>query len=528
MNSPCLCIPPTCLQYVEPSAISPEMGTARGVVWEELEDVGFEFLFRTDIVGEIGSAEAVGELSGEIQERLNIVNARLAGIKRPQSGGKKEKEEKEDVSEAHPWKRGPLTWARISMPSFDGEEGASENADEELRSPSLVGQGEEGEIAIGIPASKQNSKEQEEVDVLLFSPGWELLSAPPPPESPERLSSGESQEMEKKEDRKAGVGIKAVGERVAEAIQDLANAGLQVKVRRWRPSIALLAPTDTSREGTLPLQSAMQRSILVIRISKRDAIAEISNQTLLTEALTFSAQILLSLYFALLLNLGTILVGETDDRHINRRPAEVNTAPEGFGLSGYGDLEAFAAAAFMKSLLVSLSVSILFAVSVRPVLLSIWSPKSTYGRVTLDRLIWKGKKESDKQSQKKLVISKMQEENIPEAVKDKVAVVNLDDEETETGPTQYHRERRMSVLAKPPEMSLKGIKYYNFGEGLSPSSIRAQVPRWLSAYVYIQCHRREVFAQRCLFGLVFFLLFFPIFLFILIGFDKKNFTLRHK
>eukprot|EP00820_Chromera_velia_P012359 Cvel_23213.t1-p1 / transcript=Cvel_23213.t1 / gene=Cvel_23213 / organism=Chromera_velia_CCMP2878 / gene_product=Fibrillin-1, putative / transcript_product=Fibrillin-1, putative / location=Cvel_scaffold2367:813-9132(-) / protein_length=1779 / sequence_SO=supercontig / SO=protein_coding / is_pseudo=false len=307
-----------------------------------------------------------------------------------------------------------------------------------------------------------------------------------------------------------------VGEKVMEVLQDLAVAGLEVRVKRWRAPMAIVKPSDANRDGTLPLRarfclwpwtsicwSSVQRSLLVIRIFKQKAIAEMSDQTLLTEALTFASKVLLCLCLVLFLNLGTVLVGETDERHTNRRPAEVNTAPSSFGLEGYGDLGAFAFASSVKSLIVFVAVELLFALFMSPALSSIWSPEKTCSRVETAQLLWKRRRDGKEGT-------KGERENLNEK------------EEGEKG-----RERRVSVLAQPPE-GLRGVEYFRFGPALSPSADKAQVPSWLSARVYVRCRAHEVFAQRCLLCLSIFLFCLLMVLFLSIGFSSEFFPLRHK
>uniref|UniRef100_A0A0G4HK22 EGF-like domain-containing protein n=1 Tax=Chromera velia CCMP2878 TaxID=1169474 RepID=A0A0G4HK22_9ALVE len=401
----------------------------------------------------------------------------------------------------------------------EGSDGSHSSSAQD-NSHRTAGRGRGGEFTIEVPASRRTSTE--DIDRLLstfsqqHSPflDAEIEGAIPAPIRLKMESSNETDENEKEaeeEDEKTKWkgGSREVGERMVAVLEDLARAGLDVRVRKWRAPMAIIAPTDASREGTLPLRSSMHRSLLFLRISKAPAIAEISDQTLLTESLVFSAKLLLSLCFALILNLGTVLVGETDERHTNRRPAEVNTAPDGFGLAGYGDLEAFVLASFVKSLLVFLSVEILFSLSVEPALSSIWSPASTCGRVKPDFLLWKRKEGETK---------KANTENHQEGEEGK--------EEAPEGK-KARDGRRVSVLAEPPK-GLQSLEYHDFGPALSPVSGRAKVPRWVSARVYVRCRKQEVFAQRCLVGLSTLLFCLLMLLFMVIGFAGDSFPLRHK
>uniref|UniRef100_A0A0K6S8G8 Uncharacterized protein n=1 Tax=Chromera velia CCMP2878 TaxID=1169474 RepID=A0A0K6S8G8_9ALVE len=267
----------------------------------------------------------------------------------------------------------------------------------------------------------------------------------------------------------------------------------------------------------------MKRSLLMIRISNAKAISEISDHTLLTEALTFSAKVLLCLCLVLLLSLSTVMVGETDERHTNRRPAEIENAPSGFGLEGYGDLEAFGLAAAVKSLIVYVAVEILFALSVSPALSAIWAPKNTCGRVSPESLIAKGRARGGGNGGS----GPGQKENAKAGTEK--------EEKGETGrrrsslmATAEFGGRRVSVLAEPPE-GQKEVQYFHFGgAGLSPDMRRVQVPRWLSARVYITLRKQEVLAQRCLLGLCVVFFFLLIMLFLVIGFSGDSFPLRHK
>uniref|UniRef100_A0A0G4IG55 Uncharacterized protein n=1 Tax=Chromera velia CCMP2878 TaxID=1169474 RepID=A0A0G4IG55_9ALVE len=449
-----------------------------------------------------------------------------------------------------------------------------------------AGRGGKGEFTIDVPTSRRGSGEEEEMDRLLLDldkegsmpmqsddlpfPEAELEAVMPTPvrvaseESSDVDEEGEAELKEKQTDEEAArikdkgkakgktrrQSRQQVGEKVIAVLQDLAAAGLHVRVRRWRAPMAILAPTDASREGTLPLRAryclwnfpqlcwnSMQRALLMIRISRASAISEISDQTLLTESLVFSSKLLLSLCFVLLLNLGTILVGETDERHTNRRPAEVNTAPSGFGLAGYGDLEAFASAAFIKSLLVFLSVEILFALSIEGALSSIWSPASTCGGVQPEFLLWKSRTDTQKEDQDRDGKTEESKKGKPARkggnrdkgranVKRKPSSV-LVTSEAATERERGKRERRVSVLAEPPK-GLQRLAYHDFGPGLSPTAGRAKVPRWVSARVYVRCRRQEVFAQQCLVGLSVAVFGLLMGLFLVIGFAGESFPLRHK
>uniref|UniRef100_A0A0G4I4H5 EGF-like domain-containing protein n=1 Tax=Chromera velia CCMP2878 TaxID=1169474 RepID=A0A0G4I4H5_9ALVE len=278
--------------------------------------------------------------------------------------------------------------------------------------------------------------------------------------------------------------------------------------------------------------SSMKRSLLMIRISNARAISEISDSTLLTEALTFAAKILLCLCLVLLLSLTTVIVGETDARHTNRKPAEVQTALSGFGLEGYGDLEAFGLASAIKSLIVYLSVEFLFAAFVNPAVDAIWAPENSCGRVRPENLIVKqrGRGQRGAEGGGNTIEQKGGEEKIEEGKTEGKS----ERRRSSLIATAEYAGRRVSVLAEPPE-GQKGVQYFDLGgtQGglrLSPEMRRVQVPRWLSARVYVKLRKQEVFAQRCLLALTLILLLLLMVLFVLLGLDSDSdsFPLRHK
>uniref|UniRef100_A0A0G4I2G1 EGF-like domain-containing protein n=1 Tax=Chromera velia CCMP2878 TaxID=1169474 RepID=A0A0G4I2G1_9ALVE len=306
----------------------------------------------------------------------------------------------------------------------------------------------------------------------------------------------------------------------AEVFRRLSACGLGAPAKRWRALMTIVAPADASRVGTLPLRTryclmslpqlcwmSMKRNLIAVRVSKAKVVFEISDLSILTEALVFASKMLLTLAFAFFLCLMTVIVGETDERHTNRRPATIATAPGGFGLEGYGDLEAFLQASALKALIAYLAVELLIASLVMPTLKSIWSPQNSFGRVDPHLLIWRSRGQIEG-SQGDL-----------EGKKEDVA-------DTQEVPTERDGGARGERDFVDP--GAWGLTYFGFPPGLSRETKKAKVPRAESARLYIRAWRQEVVAQHILFAAAIGLLLLLLMLFLVVGLAGEAFPARHK
>uniref|UniRef100_A0A0G4HIP2 Transmembrane protein n=1 Tax=Chromera velia CCMP2878 TaxID=1169474 RepID=A0A0G4HIP2_9ALVE len=300
----------------------------------------------------------------------------------------------------------------------------------------------------------------------------------------------------------------------AEVFRRLSACGLGAPAKRWRAPMTIVAPADASRVGTLPLRMSMKRNLIAVKVSKAKLVFDISDLSILTEALVFASKMLLTLTFAFFLCLMTVIVGETDERHTNRRPSTIATAPGGFGLEGYGDLEAFLQASALKALIACLAVELLFASLVMPVLQSIWSPQNSSGRVDPQVLIWRSRGQigdagGDSEGRKKGAASHRDIEGDSQDL--------TKEREGATG------ERRDFV-----HPGAWGLTYFGFPPGLSRETKKAKVPRAESARLYIRARRQEVVAQYILFAVAISLLLLLLMLFLVVGLAGESFPVRHK
>uniref|UniRef100_A0A0G4F086 Sushi, von Willebrand factor type A, EGF and pentraxin domain-containing protein 1 n=1 Tax=Chromera velia CCMP2878 TaxID=1169474 RepID=A0A0G4F086_9ALVE len=342
----------------------------------------------------------------------------------------------------------------------------------------------------------------------------------------------ETEEEKKVSKKQKTKSLKRLKSTAAEVHRRLSACGLGAPAKRWRAPMAIVAPADASRDGTLPLRArfclmsapllcwmSIKRNIIAVRVSQAKLVAHISDLSILTETLVFSCKMLLTLNVAFFLCLTAVFIGETDDRHTNRKPVTIVNAPRGFGLEGFGDMEAFLNASALKALVAYLCVEVLFALSVCPLLGSIWSAENSFGRLDPQRLIWssrgKGKTEGGEEKNANVGIDEEGERG------ERQEKESENDEEKEEKEGEKEEEQ---IVSRGPW----GLSYFDFPPGLSRETRKAKVPRMESARLYIRARRQEVVAQYVLAGAAVTFLLLLLLLFTVVGLAGEWFPLRHK
>uniref|UniRef100_A0A0G4F0M6 Uncharacterized protein n=1 Tax=Chromera velia CCMP2878 TaxID=1169474 RepID=A0A0G4F0M6_9ALVE len=327
------------------------------------------------------------------------------------------------------------------------------------------------------------------------------------------------EEEEKKDSKQKTKSLKRLKSTAAEVYRRLSACGLGAPAKRWRAPMAIVAPADASRDGTLPLRMSIKRNIIAVRVSQAKLVTHISDLSILTETLVFSCKMLLTLNVAFFLCLTVVFIGETDDRHTNRKPVTIVNAPRGFGLEGFGDMEAFLNASALKALVAYLCVEVLFALSVCPLLGSIWSAENSFGRLDPQRLIWssrgKGKTKGGEEKNANVGIDEEGERG------ERQEKESENDEEKEEKEGEKEEEQ---IVSRGPW----GLSYFDFPPGLSRETRKAKVPRMESARLYIRARRQEVVAQYVLAGAAVTFLLLLLLLFTVVGLAGEWFPLRHK
>eukprot|EP00820_Chromera_velia_P023586 Cvel_8795.t1-p1 / transcript=Cvel_8795.t1 / gene=Cvel_8795 / organism=Chromera_velia_CCMP2878 / gene_product=Fibrillin-1, putative / transcript_product=Fibrillin-1, putative / location=Cvel_scaffold492:67487-84038(+) / protein_length=1954 / sequence_SO=supercontig / SO=protein_coding / is_pseudo=false len=349
-----------------------------------------------------------------------------------------------------------------------------------------------------------------------------------------------------------GVRFEFVRDQVASTLQNLHAAGCGTIVKRWRKPMGIVAPVDAQREGTLPLRRSTLRSMLFVRLWRIHLICEVTDVSMLTETLLFACQILFSLCLVLVLCITTVLMGETDERHQARRPVEVTMAPEGFSLEGYSDLESFAPAAAVKTLIAYLTVQILSALFVSPVLSSNWAAENTCGRVDLEDLIWKSHRDGtgatgsvERKTEKPFDSPLCGRDANPKGSLTTASEVAcgsgadrcsfLEDLPVAAVPeeqTTQQEEEKVELNGKSDDESAtttwRALCYFQFSHGLSMETERAWAPRVRSAAVYLRALYFEILCQRVLLACLCVFLLWLFAVFVAIGASSTALGQRHK
>uniref|UniRef100_A0A0G4HCI3 Uncharacterized protein n=1 Tax=Chromera velia CCMP2878 TaxID=1169474 RepID=A0A0G4HCI3_9ALVE len=455
-----------------------------------------------------------GESSEDESESSNSVDGRHAGDEKTEKQKEEsiasissvksedlgdEDEEIESISSGSIVEEHPTNVARVF--SSEGER------DGESRSPPLAVQREASDgSSLSIDPSSISSASEQQSIAESKDPTEEGTHAQT--QSADMQSS--PSEGKERESKKQPRRLKSTA---AEVFRRLSACGLGAPAKRWRAPMSIVAPADASRDGTLPLRMNIKRNIIAVRVSRAKLVAEISNLSILTEALVFTCKMLLTLNGAFFLCLTTVITGETDDRHTNRRPVTMDNAPEGFGLEGYGDMEAFLNASALKALISYLSVELLFALLASPTLNAIWSAENSYGLIDPEVLIWKSQQSAD---------GNIKGENEGQREKKEIQASQKNTEDAEK--TEDHKEEEGQLV----DLGAWGLHYFSFPSGLCRETAQAKVPRAESARLYVRARRQEVVAQYVLLGTAGFFLLLLLLLFTSVGLAGDVFPVRHK
>uniref|UniRef100_A0A0G4FFT6 EGF-like domain-containing protein n=1 Tax=Chromera velia CCMP2878 TaxID=1169474 RepID=A0A0G4FFT6_9ALVE len=223
--------------------------------------------------------------------------------------------------------------------------------------------------------SSHRSFREEEEDALFaqrrFSPRRKTVRS---------KTKGDSDEKEKKRKKKrvTRAALQMIREKIDEIVEKEDNKAS--KIAKKRHPMAVVAPTDVSRQGLLPLRNTVKASTAVLRFSDAKDNVNVRDFSTLTDGLLATTRFFLSWLFVLCFCL-FVVWDETDANRAPRKPVTQTTSPDEFTTAGYSDLQGFLWVALAKSGTAYFLGLLIVGVFIRPFVAGLWSPDNTVGRL---------------------------------------------------------------------------------------------------------------------------------------------------